>query len=91
MPLRACLRPHLLDPKTTTLEDTRMVQIVQWNCRGLLHNIDDIHAIIHKYEPKIIALQETNLIKRHDNIFRNFHLLRRKTEKTAHAPQAVWL
>ena len=38
-----------------------MTSIIQWNCRGYSSNYQDIIALIRKYNPKIIILQETML------------------------------
>ena len=43
--------------------------IIQWNCRGLRSNREDIELLISKYSPAAICLQETNEIKyKHLNI-----------------------
>ena len=34
---------------------------IQWNCRGLRANIDEIHLLIQKFSPIIICLQEIML------------------------------
>ena len=35
--------------------------IIQWNCRGLRSNREDIELLISKYSPAAICLQETML------------------------------
>ena len=35
--------------------------IIQWNCRGLRSNIEDIELLISKYSPAAICLQEIML------------------------------
>ena len=35
--------------------------IIQWNCRGLRSNREDIELLISKYSPAAICLQETLL------------------------------
>ena len=35
--------------------------IIQWNCRGLRSNREDIELLIAKYSPAVICLQETRL------------------------------
>lgn len=52
------------------------VPFMQRNCRGLVHNVDNIFTLIDKYEPRIIALHETNFTKQHEYILHKFHLLR---------------
>lgn len=54
-----------------------MVRIIQWNCRGLLRNIDDIHELLEKSQPSIICLQETHLSSVHNNPFRKYNLYRK--------------
>lgn len=54
-----------------------MVRIIQWNCRGLLCNIDDIHELLEKSQPSIVCLQETYLSPVHNNPFRKYNLHRK--------------
>jgi exonuclease III len=35
--------------------------LIQWNCRGLRANLDEIQLLINKFNPVGIALQETML------------------------------
>ena len=37
------------------------VQIIQWNCRGLSANFEELELLISSFSPKIICLQETFL------------------------------
>lgn len=67
------------------------VPFIHWNCRGLIHNIDDIHKLIDEYEPQVVALQETNLTKKHDKILRSYHLLRKDREESTRASGGVAL
>lgn len=52
------------------------VPIMHWSCRGLVRNIDDIQKLTDKYEPHVVALQETNLTK-NVKILHIFHILRK--------------
>lgn len=50
---------------------------MQWNCRGLLHNIDDINYFLSDLCLIAMALQETHLTFRHTQVLRNGHIFRR--------------
>ena len=41
--------------------------VIQWNCRGLKANIDELHILISKYTPSAICLQETKLADTYSN------------------------
>ena len=48
--------------------------ILQWNCRGLKPNYNEILLMLNKYKPAIFCLQET-FLKSIDNIsFKNYSL-----------------
>ena len=36
-----------------------MAAIIQWNCRGLRANFNEIHFLASNYKPSVICLQET--------------------------------
>lgn len=36
-------------------------EIVHWNVRGLLRNLDDVKELLHKLNPKVLCVQETHL------------------------------
>lgn len=52
-------------------------QILQWNARGLLHNLDDVRELISKFNPKVLCIQETHLKPENTN-FLNQHVIFRK-------------
>lgn len=59
--------------------------ITQWNCRGLLHNIDDIKYFLNDLKCTALCLQETYLNKTHTNILRNYHVFRRDRSDSSHS------
>ena len=46
--------------------------IIQWNCRGLRSNREDIELLISKYSPAAICLQETMLKRDQIQTFKNY-------------------
>ena len=47
---------------------------LQWNCRGLKSNYEEVAGLIKDYNPKIICLQET-LLKQTSNLsFKNYEI-----------------
>ena len=50
---------------------------IQWNCRGLLQNIDDVHFFLDELRALAVALQETHLNSSHVNFFRHHHVFRK--------------
>lgn len=50
---------------------------MQWNCRGLLHNLDDVNFLLQKHEPVALCLQETNLKPSNTNFLKSFQLFRK--------------
>ena len=59
-------------------------QILQWNVRGLLRNLDDIQELIHEHSPKVLCVQETHLKTKHTNFLRH-HVIFRKDRDEATA------
>ena len=54
--------------------DTNHVSIIQWNCRGLKANFEEIQHLICSYNPQVMCLQETHL-KDTDTIkFKGFNI-----------------
>ena len=51
--------------------------IIQWNCRGLFKNLDDVCELLHSNQPSVMCLQETHLNSKHTN-FLNSYLVFRK-------------
>ena len=35
--------------------------IIQWNCRGLRANYDELQLLLNDYDPAVVCLQETYL------------------------------
>ena len=46
--------------------------IIQWNCRGLRSNREDIELLISKYSPAAICLQETMLTPHQTRTFKHY-------------------
>lgn len=57
-----------------------MAQIIQWNARGLLHNLDDIKDIISQFNPTLFCVQETHLKPCHANVLKKFTVFRKDRE-----------
>ena len=49
--------------------------IIQWNCRGLRANYDELHLLLNDYDPAGICLQETYLKEPNNVTFRNYNLI----------------
>jgi exonuclease III len=47
--------------------DYRSHSILQWNCRGLKSNYNDLLLLLSKFSPNVLCLQETMLSPK-DNI-----------------------
>lgn len=59
-------------------------QIMHWNARGLLHNLDDITELLHKHNPKVLCIQETHLKPSQTNFLRQYAVFRKdRDEATA--------
>ena len=57
--------------------------IIQWNCRGLRSNREDIEWLISKYAPAAICLQETMLKPEHTPTFKHYSAINNKTYTVA--------
>lgn len=64
------------------------VGFLQWNCRGLLQNIDDGHYFLDEVQPSAVCLQETHLKNTHTDILRR-HRVFRKDRLSAHSSGGV--
>lgn len=51
--------------------------LLQWNCRGLFSNTDDIHSIIEHFKPISLCLQETHLNTQPVNSFKQYNVVRK--------------
>ena len=49
--------------------------IIQWNCRGLRANNDELQFLLNDYDPAIVCLQETYLKEPNNVTFRNLIFL----------------
>ena len=64
-------------------------KIIQWNCRGLKHNYNEVFLLISEYNPPVFCFQET-FLKLNENISlkgisfdsRNTHLLPPKSKSS---------
>jgi len=43
-----------------------MATIIQWNCRGLRANYDEVGLLINKYDPVALCLQELHVSDSYD-------------------------
>ena len=48
--------------------------IIQWNCRGLRANYDELQLLLNGYDPAAVCLQETYLKEPNNVTFRNYNL-----------------
>ena len=48
--------------------------IVQWNCRGLRANYNELSLLISKLNPSALCLQETNIPTNYNNTMRSYSL-----------------
>ena len=49
--------------------------IIQWNCRGLRANCDELQLLLPDYDPAVVCLQETYLTEPNNVTFRNYNLI----------------
>lgn len=61
---------------------------IQWNCRSLLQNIDDIHFFLDELKPIAVCLQEAYVNNTHTNVF-NRHRIFRKDRDSDHSSGGV--
>lgn len=66
-----------------------MNTILQWNCRGLISNIDDIHDLFDRYNAACFCLQETYLTIQITNISRRANIFRKDRIGAARASGGV--
>lgn len=50
---------------------------MQWNVRGLIHNLDDITELLCNHKPKVFCVQETHLNPKQFNFLRQFAIFRK--------------
>lgn len=58
-------------------------QVIQWNVRGLLKNLDDVQELLHKHTPKVLCVQETHLKPIHSNFLRQYVIFRKDRDDSA--------
>ena len=49
--------------------------IIQWNCRGLRANYDELQLLLNDYDPAVVCLQETYLKESNNASFRNHRIV----------------
>ena len=49
--------------------------IIQWNCRGLRANYDELQLLLNDNDPAVVCLQETYLKESNNVTFRNYNLI----------------
>ena len=65
------------------------MSFIQWNCRGLLHNYDDVCSLLEEYRPLAMCLQETHLKESHSNVLRQFNIFRKDRLNSSHSSGGV--
>lgn len=65
--------------------------IIQWNCRGLIKNLDDIYEILTDYQPSVLCLQETHLNTQQTNFLRQYTVFRKDRAGCTHSSGGVAL
>lgn len=51
-----------------------MTAIIQWNCRGLLRNSDNIEFLLKEHRPHASFLHETNYSSKHTIFLRRYRI-----------------
>ena len=49
-------------------------KILQWNCRGIRANYEELQLLLNKYNPKVVCLQETFLKDKNQLNIKHFQL-----------------
>ena len=49
--------------------------IIQWSCRGLRANYDELQLLLNYYDPAVVCLQETYLKEPNNVTLRNYNLI----------------
>lgn len=65
------------------------MSLIQWNCRGLLHNYDDVCSLLEEYRPLAVCLQETHLKGSQSGVFRHFHFFRKDRDHSSYSSGGV--
>ena len=50
-------------------------KIIQWNCRGLRSNYNDLAILLQEHSPTAVCLQETNLKPNTNISFKNYSII----------------
>lgn len=53
-----------------------MSLFLQWNCRGLFCNYDDVTFLLDEHRPAAFCLQETHLKETRSNVLRHYQVFR---------------
>lgn len=56
-------------------------QIMHWNIRGLIRNLDDITELLSRYQPKVFCVQETHLNPKQANFLRQYAIFRKDRDE----------
>lgn len=60
------------------------LRVLQWNCRGLFANYDDVTELLEEHRPIAFGLQETHLKDTHSNVLRHFQVFRKDRVDSLH-------
>lgn len=58
-------------------------QIMYWNIRGLIRNLDDISELLRYYQPKVFCVQETHLSSKQVNFLRRYAVYRKDRDEAS--------
>ena len=50
-------------------------KIIQWNCRGLRSNYNDLAILLQEHSPSAVCLKETNLKPNTNISFKNYSII----------------
>lgn len=56
--------------------------VLQWNCRGLLKNLDDVKELLWEHAPLAVCLQETHLSSKHTDFLPQYITYRKDRQNT---------
>lgn len=64
-------------------------QIIGWNERGLLRNLDDVQELLQEHSPKVLCVQETCLKSKHTNFLQQYALFCKDRDDAFASSRAV--
>ena len=83
------IKSHQQNQKSIPYFTLMTNSVIQWNCRGLRHNFDELNILIVKHNPLAVCLQET-FLKDTDNVtVRGFNLYHKCQETENRASGGV--